>query len=796
MRRVYGSTFTFVVAFLFVLMAAGSALGSGLQSGTATPATQDRQVPDGTLKVPPPQSSGNHVPADPNFRPFACVESVVNVSQRSGNESESSVVINPTNPNNIVAFSNLASENSIFRGYTMDGGTTWTRGTVATNAACCDGQAAFDSFGNLFMVYINGSVNQIFVILSTDGGATFSSPVAAGAGSVDQPSIAVGNGSVWVDWNQSGSMMARGAPVTGLGTWGPFGAVQTIPSGTGSFGGIAVGPGPNGGKVMVTYQSPTGGQGPATIYVNVDSDGLGAGNFGPRITATTTNVGGFDYIPAQNGRSVDAESGLVWDATGGPFNNTAYLVYTEEPVNENNDTEIYVRRSTNDGATWSAPVRVNDDPLGPIRSQFLPYITLDRTSGTVALGWHDARNDNGVPGSGGTNGVVNDDSEYYGAYSTDGGVNFSTNKRLSGGFSNSAASGNGIDFGDYVAADSYGGKFVGVWADNSNCDGTNANGTLHALDLYMGVMTLSGGATPTPSPTGTVPTNTPTHTSTLTVTSTATATGTSTSTPSPTRTGTATNTAVGTSTNTPISTATSAATSSATTAPTDTTVVTATATTVGTSTATPTVCTLTFIDVPEGSTFYPFVRCMACRGIVNGYPDGTFRPNNNVSRGQLAKIVSNSAGFTDPAGAQLFEDVLPGSTFYDFIGRLASRSYMSGYPCGGPGEPCGAGNLPYFRPASNATRGQISKIVANAAGFTDPAGAQLFEDVLPGSTFYDFIQRLASRNVMSGYPCGGPGEPCGNGSLPYFRPSATATRGQTSKIVANTFFPACQPAAR
>ena len=69
------------------------------------------------------------------------------------------------------------------------------------------------------------------MILSTDGGATFSAPVTVNSASgVDQPSIAVGNGSVWVDWNQSGSMVARGAPVTGLGAWGPFNAQQAIPS--------------------------------------------------------------------------------------------------------------------------------------------------------------------------------------------------------------------------------------------------------------------------------------------------------------------------------------------------------------------------------------------------------------------------------------------------------------------------------------------------------------------------------------------------------------------------------------
>ena len=272
---------------------------------------------------------------------------------------------------------------------------------------------------------------------------------------------------------------------------GPFNAQQAIPSAAGSFGGIAVGPGANGGKVIVTYQSPTGGQGPATIYANVDADGLGAGGFGARVTVTTTNVGGFDFIPAQNGRSIDAEAGVVWDATGGPFNNRIYLVYTEETVNENNDTDIMMRRSTDDGATWSAPVRVNDDPASPIRSQFLPYVALDRTSGTVAVGFYDCRNDNGVPGSGGTNSTPNDDAEFFGTFSTDGGVTFAPNTRLSGGFSNAAAAGAPVDYGDYMGQSAHAGKLYTVWADNANCDGTNADGTLHAFDLYANPLAIA-----------------------------------------------------------------------------------------------------------------------------------------------------------------------------------------------------------------------------------------------------------------------------------------------------------------
>ncbi|HET6262858.1 MAG TPA: SBBP repeat-containing protein, partial [Chloroflexia bacterium] len=64
----------------------------------------------------------------------------------------------------------------------------------------------------------------------------------------------------------------------------------------------------------------------------------------------------------------------------------------------------------------------------------------------------------------------------------------------------------------------------------------------------------------------------------------------------------------------------------------------------GTAVSTPTACTVQFTDVPQDSTFYTYIRCLACRGVIGGYTDGTFRPNNPVTRGQLAKIVSLSAG--------------------------------------------------------------------------------------------------------------------------------------------------------
>ena len=213
----------------------------------ATPPSDYDQtdVPAGPRKSIKPPDREPVVTAAPDYLRLACTNPVVNVSARAGNESESFVNVNPTNTNSLTTFSNQSSGSSIFRAFSINNGSTWTRGTVATGVACCDGQGVYDTFGNLFMVYINNSVNQINVVLSTDGGVTFGAPITAGSGSVDQPSIAVGNGSVWVDWNVSGSMVARGAAVTGLGLVGAFNAQQAIPSASGSFGGIAVGPGPD-----------------------------------------------------------------------------------------------------------------------------------------------------------------------------------------------------------------------------------------------------------------------------------------------------------------------------------------------------------------------------------------------------------------------------------------------------------------------------------------------------------------------------------------------------------------------
>ncbi len=304
---------------------------------------------------------------------------------------------------------------------------------------------------------------------------------------VDQPTITAAEGEVWVVFNAGGPIVATGAPVSGLGQVGAFRPVEVAP-GTNNctYGDIAIGPS---GQIMQVCALTESGQGGGKLYVNLDPDGLGPAGFNDAVFVTQTHVGGFDFIPAQPDRSVDAESGLAWDRTGGPHHGRVYLVYTVERPNESDDMDIYVRFSDDEGATWSSQVRVNDDHGS--NSQFMPKIALDPTSGFLAVIWYDARADLGTGGPGDTDGVPNDDAQVWGAFSTDGGQTFTRNVQISAGTSNSRDSGNAIDYGDYTGLSFFGGLAHPAWADNSNSTGTNPDGTLHQLDIYTAAVPVT-----------------------------------------------------------------------------------------------------------------------------------------------------------------------------------------------------------------------------------------------------------------------------------------------------------------
>jgi hypothetical protein len=437
----------------------------------------------------------------------------VNISREPGNQSEDAVAIQQTNPNNIVIISNEESIAALFHGWSTDGGQTWQENHIANGdplgTACCDPALASDNYGNIFLTWLTANIS-VSVALSTDGGATFTKiasfsagdaqagPASVGRGNRartprlgggDQPSIVAAKNQVWVTFTaNNGNIVAQGASVTGLGQVGTFGPQESPSSGhkTGDYGDVAIGPN---GQVVIAWQDPTGGEGPATVYQAKDPDGVGGQPMGASTQVLVSNVGGFDFIPAQAGRSVDIEVKLEYDRTGGSHNGRLYLLWTSEQPNESNDMDIQVQFSDNDGGTWSSPVRVNNDP--GTTSQFNPKISLDPTTGNLAVGWYDCRNDLGNHGPGDTNGVPNDDATIYASVSKDGGVTFQGNVRISKGVSNSAPANNGIDYGDYEGLAFYGGNFFYAWADNSNSTGDNPDGKLHQLDIYTAKVHVS-----------------------------------------------------------------------------------------------------------------------------------------------------------------------------------------------------------------------------------------------------------------------------------------------------------------
>lgn len=415
----------------------------------------------------------------------AAVPTNINLSKMRANEAEGAIAVDPSNPQRVFALSNIEHGDGLFGAVSSDGGATWSTRTFATGhdnliAACCDPSAAFDSFGNLFVGYVNSATDAVQVIRSSNGGSTFAR-VTTFRGDIDQPTVTVGPGSVWITYERDNKIFASGASVSALGSVGAFNVPQVLPgSKGGNFGDIAVGPQ---GQVLVTYESPSDDSGPAKIYTNLDPDGLGPAVFASARVAASTNVGGFLSIPAQSAGEIDAEPGLAYDRSGGAFNGRVYLVYTDATRTKPNDTNIMVRFSSDNGLTWSAATRVNSDKNG--NSQFLPRVALDQSSGNLAFSWHDSRKDNGT-GSGSTNLKKNDDAQLWGAAArpTAGGLVFSNNFQISAGVSNADRAKNAIDFGDYSGLAFDHGNFFPIWADNSNSTGDNPNGRLSKFDIY------------------------------------------------------------------------------------------------------------------------------------------------------------------------------------------------------------------------------------------------------------------------------------------------------------------------
>ncbi len=154
------------------------------------------------------------------------------------------------------------------------------------------------------------------------------------------------------------------------------------------------------------------------------------------------------------------------------------------------------------------------------------------------------------------------------------------------------------------------------------------------------------------------------------------------------------------------------------------------------------------------------VDALSAKGIVNGYPDGTFAPDNQVTRAEFAAMICKLLGIsTDETGT--FADVNSDDWFSGAVNALGSKGVITGYNS-------------EFRPNENISRQDaavILKRVLTLNGAAAADGAQSFDDGADISDYAaDSVADLAARGVIKGY----------NGM---FRPLDTVTRGEAAVMI-------------
>lgn len=356
--------------------------------------------------------------------------------------NEPSICVNPGNHNQMaVGWRQFNSVGSNFRqagwGVTADGGMTWNfPGVLESNVFRSDPVLASDDSGRFFYL----SLLQNFfddMWRSVDAGFSWARLGSATGGdkqwfTIDNTNSS-GHGFQYQSWSTAGN----------------------------NYNGRQFSRSTNGGSV---WSNPVNiPNSPVWGTLDVDSEGnlfLGGFNFDTGQTwcirstnaknaavtpsfdlATPVNLGGaIDSGKPINPEGLIGQLYIVADRSGTSTNNNVYLLASVTPTGATNGSDVMFIRSTDRGQTFSAPKRVNDDPIDQSRWHWLAALSV-APNGRLDAVWFDTRNS--------TNGT---DSQLFYSYSTDAGDTWSANIAVSDSFDPFLGYPNQSKMGDYIGS--------------------------------------------------------------------------------------------------------------------------------------------------------------------------------------------------------------------------------------------------------------------------------------------------------------------------------------------------------
>jgi hypothetical protein len=402
--------------------------------------------------------------------------------------NEPSLAVDPTNPENLVIgwrqFDTIASN---FRqagyAYSHDGGATWTfPGVIGPGQFRSDPVLAASSSGSFYYYNLNSSTaGDLFV--SHDKGENWIGPVPAFGGDKEWMAVdatgGVGDGNLYVTWNSQFTCCAAGTDFTrsidgGNTLQGPL----AMPS-KAKWGTVAVGPDGTFFTVGTRIDSlafPV----PHLLMKSTNARNSGqVPSFGPAVGLSLGGETVFGALP--NPEGLLGQVSVAVDASGTSTQGNVYVLASVDPPGSD-PLDVMFTRSTDGGATWSPPVRVNDDPAGDNASQWFGTLSVAPT-GRIDAVWNDGRDDP----SGAT-------AELFYAYSLDAGATWSASLPVSPAWNASRGYPNQNKIGDYytMVSDAVGAGVAYAATFNGEQDvyflrvgDCNANGRHDSADIAL-----------------------------------------------------------------------------------------------------------------------------------------------------------------------------------------------------------------------------------------------------------------------------------------------------------------------